>query len=294
MSTPTSSIADLHQEVSSLLPPSLGSDAATLLIASVISSSTSPHLLADLYTHLTSTTHTAPDSQTRLSLRLRDLLLKQVTLIGAPQVLSALIPLAKVDCKPEHADAASAATASTLSPQWASSSLDTNSIHARGVKVIDTIYGSELLPKIFASFGRHSADVQFMELFTVYGLYLSEFSVLSALETEFVVWATITCTGWTGPALWHMRGLGRLLGARGTEEGTEVLRRVKDQLRQCKVAAMVAVEWVGPEMVARTALEADGAGARGWPNVGDVVRELGGWGDDPFPAAEDNAGMNGV
>jgi hypothetical protein len=294
MSTPTSSIADLHQEISSLVPPSLGPDAATLLIASIISASTSPHLLADYYTHLTSTTHTTLDSRVRLSLRLRDLLLKQMTLIGAPQMLCALIPLAKVDSSPEHADASSAAATSSLSPQWNASALGVNEIHARGTKVIDSIYGSELLPKIFASFGRHSADIQFMELFTVYGLYLSEFSVLSALETEFVVWASITCTGWKGPALWHLRGLGRLLGARGSEESGEIMRGVKDQLRQCKVAAMAVVEWLGPEMVGRTALEADGSGARGWPNVGDVVREFGGWGDDPFPGAEGGEGVNGV
>jgi hypothetical protein len=118
-----------------------------------------------------------------------------------------------------------------------------------------------------------------MELWNVYGVYLSDFSVLTALETELVVFVTITCTGLRGPSLWHVRGMGRLLGARGTDENTEEMARIKDILRNIKVAAMSVVEWCGPEFIRRSGMESE----RGWPNVGDVVRELGGWGDDPFP-----------
>ena len=68
-----------------------------------------------------------------------------------------------------------------------------------------------------------------MELFTVYGLYLSDFEVLNPIETELVVFVTISCLGLgTGPALWHLRGLGRLLGARGEDESTPELRKVKE------------------------------------------------------------------
>jgi hypothetical protein len=69
--------------------------------ATVLTVSDKPHLLADFWSYMT--THDAsisasssPAAQTRLSDRMRDLLLKQITLIGAPRVLSALIPLAKV------------------------------------------------------------------------------------------------------------------------------------------------------------------------------------------------------
>lgn len=273
-----SGIAELCQKVQSLVPPQLGPDAWQLLLAAIIAQSTKPHHLATLYTHLTSNSSVNP---TQLSLRFRDLLLKQVTLVGAPQVLCALIPLAKVDCSSaySHPDAASAAKNSELSQAW--KDLNVSDIHARGTKTIDTIYGSTLLPKIFDSFGAHSQDVQFMELFTVYGLYLSEHTLLTSLETELVVFATITCTGLRGPSLWHLRGMGRLLGARGTDEDTETMRSVKDALRQIKVAMIEVVEWLGPEFVARSGLEG-GMDGLGWCNVGDVVRELGGWGDDPF------------
>lgn len=116
--------------------------------------------------------------------------------------------------------------------------------------------------------------MQFMELFSVYGMYLSDFEVLTPLETELVVFVTISCLGLgTGPALWHLRGLGRLLGARGDDEKGEHIRQVKDALRSLKVGIMGVVEFVGEEFLGKAKLDT-------WPNVGDVVRVLGGWGED--------------
>lgn len=148
-------------------------------------------------------------------------------------------------------------------------------IHARGTNTINSIYGRDLLyNQIFPQWSHHSADIQFHELFTVYGLFLSDFEFLTPLETELVVFTTIHCLGLgTGPALWHLRGLGRLLGARGTDENKEDVRRAKDMLRNVKVSAMAAVEFVGEEYVQRAKFDT-------WPNVGDVSRVIGGWGED--------------
>lgn len=113
-----------------------------------------------------------------------------------------------------------------------------------------------------------------MELFSVYGLYLSDFEQFTPLEAETIVFVTISCLGLgLGPALWHLRGLGRLLGARGADETKPELRRVKDTLRNVKVATIAAVEFVGDEYLTKAKLDS-------WPNVGDVVRVLNGWGDD--------------
>lgn len=152
-------------------------------------------------------------------------------------------------------------------------------LHARGVETITSIYGT-LWPAIFRSFGPHRRQVGLHELTVVYGLYLADFTQLSALETEVVAFTNITCQGLRGPSLWHVRGLGRVLGARGTDEESARMRRVKDVLRGVKVAVATAVEWVGEEMVVRSRLDGGRGGGQGWPNVGDVVRELGGWGDD--------------
>ncbi len=113
-----------------------------------------------------------------------------------------------------------------------------------------------------------------MELFTVYGLYLSDFTILTPLETELVVFVTISCLGLgMGPALWHLRGLGRLLGARGEDERDQRIRMAKDVLRGVKMGVMGVVDFVGEEFERRAKCE-------NWPNVGDVGRVLGGWGED--------------
>lgn len=108
----------------------------------------------------------------------------------------------------------------------------------------------------------------------MYGLYLSDFDHLTPIETEFVVFTTISCLGLgIGPALWHLRGLGRLLGARGNDDSQEEVRKAKDLLRNVKVNNMAVVEFVGDDFVARVKFDT-------WPNVGDVNRILGGWGED--------------
>ena len=153
--------------------------------------------------------------------------------------------------------------------------MDRDHIHTRGLDTIHSIYGQDLLHnRIFPQWGAHTQDIQFMELFTVYGLYLSDFEVLTPLETELVVFVTISCLGLgLGPALWHLRGLGRLLGARGSDETVVQVREAKDVLRSVKVALMGVVEFVGEQYLRKARLDT-------WPNVGDCVRVLGGWGED--------------
>ena len=147
---------------------------------------------------------------------------------------------------------------------------DIEDIENRGKKCIDSIYGP-LLPEIFKGFGTHKADIVHVEVAHVYGLYLSDHSVLNAIESEVVVLTAILCTGLRSPGLWHLRGLGRLLGARGPDAENEV----KDVIRQVKVATIAAVEFCGKSMEERVKLQ-------DWPNVGDVSRELGGFGDDAY------------
>ncbi|RMZ81991.1 hypothetical protein DV737_g2338, partial [Chaetothyriales sp. CBS 132003] len=246
--------------------------AAAIAVATIFTSSPIPTHFASLYSHLISTPQfSTPQSQTRLSQCLRDLLLKQVTLVGAPQMLTALIPFAKASTPP-GTTVSSAAASSLISSQYLVT--DAAAIKSRGEAAINTIYGP-LLSSIVGTFGIHSADIIHMELFTVYGLYLSDYTLMSPLETELVVFVTILSTGLRGPSLWHARGLGRMLGARGKDESTEQMVKVKDIVQQVKLAARAVVEWCGPEYVAKSKMDKGG-----WPDVGDVVRELGGWGDD--------------
>lgn len=107
-----------------------------------------------------------------------------------------------------------------------------------------------------------------METAILYGQFLSEHSILDAVESETVVLCSILCTGFRGPGMWHLRGLGRLLGARGIE-GNETVLQDLDKTRE---AIVECVRWCGLEMVARTRVE-------DWPRVVDMVSELGGLGE---------------
>ncbi|KAJ9609632.1 hypothetical protein H2200_005960 [Cladophialophora chaetospira] len=265
---------DLCREVKAQLLEEMGEESWYLIIATVLTVSPRPNLLAEFWTHITThdTSFSTPEAHSRLSDRLRDLLLKQLTLIGAPKMLSALIPLAKSQTQGNGEEERGELDLS----QWSSTSLP--ALHDRGLETISTIYGS-LWQNIFTTFGPHRSQIGIHELTIVYGLYLSDFTYLSPLETELVAFTSILCQGLRGPALWHVRGLGRVLGARGTDEENQKMRRVKDVVRGVKVAVSLAVEFAGAEMVKRSGLDASDGGL-GWPNVGDVGRELGGWGED--------------
>jgi hypothetical protein len=253
-----------------------------------------PSAPAAFYTYLTKNdpAFSSEKSKEYLSQRLRDVILKLLAIVGGPQVLSVLIPLAAAE-----GDVKSRAASSALSDKWSETlipvclfdqiqlankiflkirradKMNVPAIYERGQATINTIYGAPLLENIFQSFGSHREDVKFNEMYTLYGLYLSDFEVLTPLETEAVVYSSISCLGLGGPGNWHLRGMGRLLGARGTDDQSEKMRRVMTLLMNLKQAVVTVVEFVGDEFKARAHLDK-------WADPATVANKLGGWGDD--------------
>jgi hypothetical protein len=84
---------------------------------SVLVASPNPSSLGDFYTYLTTkatdTRFTAPNNQPLLSIRLRDVLVKLITIVGAPPVVVAVSALAKAEGKAEEK-----AEGSQLSEKW--------------------------------------------------------------------------------------------------------------------------------------------------------------------------------
>lgn len=143
-------------------------------------------------------------------------------------------------------------------------------ISERGMAMMIRIYGTELLPRVFDAWGSLRCDVVFLEASIIYGLYLSDHSMLTEIQSECVIVASMLCTGFDQPSLWHLRGLCRLLGARGnTVAGNKAvvdkLQRFEDAIKEC-------VRFYKME---------DKAKLKGWPNVADAEKELGGFGNDP-------------
>jgi hypothetical protein len=151
--------------------------------------------------------------------------------------------------------------------------MSVSAIHDRGFETLNTIYGAPLLEKIFGAWGEHKEDVKFVEIFAVYGLFLSDFQYLTPRETEAVVYSSISCLGLGGPGNWHLRGMGRVLGARGTDETTDEMKQVLGQLQSLKEAVVSVVEFVGEDFVAK-------AKVQNWADAESVARDLGGWGED--------------
>ena len=151
---------ELCSRVKSLVPEVIGEDAWYLIIAGILTSSPSPELLARFCTHLVDHEPSFKEHHEldRLSLRIRDVLIKLTTVIGAPRVLSALIPLASAQ---SNGDPTTLAVNSKFSAKWDSASFNIDSITKRGEGTIDSIYGP-LLPKIFDMFGPHKEDFKFV------------------------------------------------------------------------------------------------------------------------------------
>jgi Ca2+-binding EF-hand superfamily protein len=151
--------------------------------------------------------------------------------------------------------------------------LDVSAIYDRGQETINSVYGAALLSKVFNSYGSHKEDFKFTEIYTLYGLYLSDFEVLTPLETEAVVYSSISCLGLGGPGNWHLRGMGRLLGARGNDGESEEMKKIFDQLQNLKQAVVSVVEFVGGNFLIKAKLGK-------WASPEGVTRDMGGWGDD--------------
>jgi hypothetical protein len=113
----------------------------------------------------------------------------------------------------------------------------------RGTKFLQQLYRQNLAP-ICASWGSFASDFMWMERSVIYGLFLSDHEILSAVEAELVILTGIMIQGLSAPTIWHLRGL-RRLGV--SEEDTE----------KVQLAIEAVAGW-------------SGRGVEGWPRVKDI------------------------
>jgi hypothetical protein len=67
--------------------------------------------------------------------------------------------------------------------------------------------------------------------------------------------------------------MGRVLGARGSDETSDDMKRILGQLESLKGAVVSVVEFVGEEFLAKAKIQ-------NWADAKTVARDLGGWGED--------------
>lgn len=122
-------------------------------------------------------------------------------------------------------------------------------IPERGTKFLQQLYLQNLAP-ICSSWSSFANDFMWMERAVIYGLFLSDHQVLSAVEAEIVILSSIMTQGLSAPTIWHLRGLRRLgVSAADTESVQQAIEAV--------------ATWSGRSI-------------EGWPRVTDVPDQIDG------------------
>ena len=72
------------------------------------------------------------------------------------------------------------------------------------------LYQHDLQPTFENKWGSHAEDIQWQQEQVIYGVFLSDHSVLSAVETEMVTLSALMCGFYLPTKKWHLRGFRRL------------------------------------------------------------------------------------
>ena len=236
-----SSLAELCEQVKSLLPEDLRDDRWYLPTAAGLVASGKPTELGNLYQYILDTEfpNLTAAQERRLASRFSDLLMKEWTLVGIPTVLMAVSALAKVERY---------VSAENTGLDEKRKNIDfEKDITERGTKLIELLY-KQNLQSIFDTWGSYREEFVWLEKSVIYGLFLADQSVLSKEETLLVTLPGIMCQGWPGPAMWHLRGLRRI--------GLSV-----EDVEKVQQAVEAVAVWAGKSV-------------EGWPRVTDIKHEI--------------------
>jgi hypothetical protein len=157
-----------------------------------------PEHAVNLYNYLISKPQfSKPESRKALIRRLREALVKNVSIQGVCKPLEALFSISKVE-RPEDKDY------SCSRENWQAGPEN----RKRGEKWLNTIYKSNLSTAT-DQFAAHK-DFDFISREITYGFYLSDHSILTPLETELVTLAGIMIQNLPLETAWHLRGTRRV------------------------------------------------------------------------------------
>lgn len=113
---------------------------------------------------------------------------------------------------------------------------------------MDRLYAHNLRPTFENLWGSHLDDIRWQQEQIIYGVFLSDHSVLSAVETEMVTLSALMCGAYLPPKLWHLRGFRRL--------GPTL-----EDVQKIHMAMQMVATWCGESI-------------EGWPRPEDVEHEV--------------------
>ncbi|KAF3184930.1 hypothetical protein TWF225_005835 [Orbilia oligospora] len=188
----------LFEDVEESFPKSLGPDKWYLMLIAALSYASDPNHIGDLYTHLISRPEfSTRESRQALVRRIREALFKLVSILGICKPLTAVFKVDSVE-NPEDKDY------SFSRKGWQA---DEKNLE-RGNGFLKKIYQHNsqfLTDKLVAH-----KDFDWITWNIIYGLYLSDHSILSDVETELVVMCGILIQNLTTVAGFHLRGARRI------------------------------------------------------------------------------------
>ncbi|KAG4432305.1 hypothetical protein IFR05_012212 [Cadophora sp. M221] len=157
-----------------------------------------PEHAVNLYTYLISKPQfSTPESRQTLVKRLRETLVKNVSVQGVCKPLEALFSIAKIE-RPEDKDYSFSREKWQAGPETLE----------RGNKWLDTLYQANLSTPT-TMFAAHK-DFEFISRQITYGFYLSDHTILEPVETELVTLAGIMIQNLPLETAWHLRGTRRV------------------------------------------------------------------------------------
>lgn len=175
----------------------LGNDRWYLVVLTTLTGGGSPHLADQLYLYLTQQPqHTTSPSRQALVRRLREDLVKTVSIVGVCRPIEAIVAISKVE-REEDRDYGSTREG------WKCD--DAN--HERAMEWFHKVYRHNANFNLNL-FNAHK-DFNWISKEITYGLYLSDRQILDDIETELVVVSGIMIQNLRNETWWHIRGTRR-------------------------------------------------------------------------------------
>ncbi|KAF1923849.1 uncharacterized protein M421DRAFT_74099 [Didymella exigua CBS 183.55] len=195
----------------------LGPERWYLIVLSALVGGTEPELSDQLYLHIINQpSFRTSSSRQALIRRLREALVKLVSIVGVCKPLEAILTISKVEA-PEDRDY------TFTRESWAADATN----HERGANWLKKIYAGNTEDTL-ALFDAHK-DFRWISEEITYGLYLSNRQVLDDWDTEVIVLAGIMIQNLKLETKWHIRGALRVgMSKEDVKAIMECVRRVAE------------------------------------------------------------------
>lgn len=168
-----------------------------LIALTVLTGGGSPHLADQLYNYLIQQEqYTAPESRQALVRRLREDLIKSISIVGVCRPIEAIVAISKVE-REEDRDY------SSTREGWKCDEAN----HERAMDWFNKVYRHNANFNLNL-FNAHK-DFNWISKEITYGLYLSDRQILDDIDTELVVVSGIMIQNLRSETWWHIRGTRR-------------------------------------------------------------------------------------